>query len=83
MCAGLDLGVATAFMSFVLLAVLLVAALLAVRRLVGVNAPGVPTPARAVLDHRLAMGEISVEDYMERESLLRSPVIRARRTPLL
>lgn len=39
--------------------------------------------ARAVLDRRLAAGEIEPEDYYERESALRSsrPLTRARRAP--
>jgi uncharacterized membrane protein len=33
---------------------------------------GLSDSARATLDHRFASGEISVEDYHERESALRS-----------
>jgi uncharacterized membrane protein len=74
MCAGIGVGVLTAVMGSVFLAALVGAAVVVVRRSLGGAAAGGAAEARAVLDHRLATGEISVEDYLERESLLRAPV---------
>jgi len=52
-------------------------------RMTGPRRPEATDSARALLDRRLAAGEIEPEDYYERESALRTsqPLVRARRHP--
>jgi uncharacterized membrane protein len=80
MCAGIGVGALAAVMGFMFVAALLAVAFVAVRRSLDGPTAGVEGGARAVLDHRLAAGDISVEDYMERESLLRAPLALGKRS---
>ncbi len=72
---GLDMGLMAIVMVIVALIVvggLAAAVYLGVRALRSPERSGVEDSPRALLDRRLAAGEISSEEYYERESALRS-----------
>jgi len=72
---GMDMGLMALVMVVVALVVvggLVAAVYLGVRALRSPERSGVDDSPRALLDRRLAAGEISSEEYFERESALRS-----------
>lgn len=83
---GMDMGLmAIAMVIGVLIVVagIVAAVYVGARTLRSSGAPQGVEPGRAVLDRRLATGEIDADDYYEREAALRSaqpPLKRRRRT---
>ncbi len=72
---GMDMGLMTiviVVVALIVVAGLVAAVYLGARALRAAGSGELEDAPRAVLDRRLAQGEISAEDYYERESALRS-----------